>query len=161
MARVVGLVVLLVSAGTLFPGQGAAQAASDCDYASCALRIRGGSVLAGEAAREVGRYGRFSSPDVRGLMEESDSAAYYFGIVEDNYASGQVRSLIGVVALVLSPFAAIGWQGSPGEWIAYGVLIGGFGLIWSGGRRLGTARRAMADAIWWYNSDIVSSTGAR
>lgn len=160
MARIVGFVVLLVSSGALFPGHGAAQAPSDCDYASCALRIRGRSVLAGEAATEVGRYGFFSSPEVRPLMEASDSASYYFSIVEDNYGSGQYRSLIGVVSLFLSPFAIGGWEGSPGAWIGWGMLIGGAGLIWSGNRRLGTARHAMADAIWWYNSTMVLSAPA-
>ncbi len=157
MVRIAALVVLLVSSGVLFPGHGVAQVSSDCDYASCALRIRGGSVLAGEAAREMGRYGYFSSPDIRPLLEASDSASYYFSIVEDNYGSGRVRELVGLVALLFSPFAIGGWEGSPGEWIGYGMLIGGAGLTWSGGRRLSRARSAMADAIWWYNSDVVSS----
>ena len=154
--RIAGLVVLLVSSGALFPDHGVAQGSSDCDYASCALRIRGGSVLAGEAAREVGRYGYFSSPDIRPLLQPFDSASYYFSIVEDNYGSGRVRDLVGLVALLFSPLAIGGWESSPGEWIGYGMLIGGAGLVWSGNRRLSAARSAMADAIWWYNSEIVS-----
>ena len=153
---IAGLVVLLVSSGALFPDHGVAQGSSDCDYASCALRIRGGSVLAGEAAREVGRYGYFSSPDIRPLLQPFDSASYYFRIVEDNYGSGRVRDLVGLVALLFSPFAIGGWESSPSEWIGYGMLIGGAGLVWSGNRRLSAARSAMADAIWWYNSAIVS-----
>ena len=160
MARIAGLVVLLVGNGALFPGHGVAQAASDCDYASCALRIHGRSILAGEAAREVGRYGRFSSPEVGPLMEVSDSASYYFSIVEENYTPGQVMSLIGVVAFAFSPLAIGGWEGSPGEWIGWGMLTGGFGLIWSGNRRIRAAGNAMADAVWWYNADIVSSSSA-
>lgn len=161
MPRIVGLVVLLVSSGALFPGRGIAQAASDCDYASCALRIRGRSILAGEPAVEVGRYGYFSSPDMRPLIEVSDSAAYYFSIVENNYKPGQIMALVGSVAFIFSPIAIGGWEGSPGAWIGWGMLIGGGWLVWSGNRRIRTARNAMGDAIWWYNSDIVSSTGPR
>ena len=157
MARIAGFVVLLVGSGALSPGRGVAQAASDCDYASCALRIHGRSVLAGEATREVGRYGRFSSPELGPLMEVSDSASYYFSIVEDNYGRGQIMSLIGGMAFVFSPIAIVGWDDSPGEWIGWGMLVGGFGLVWSGNRRIRTARNAMSDAIWWYNSTMVSS----
>ena len=64
-----GLALILnIVIGVLLPSHGVAQARSDCDYASCALRIRGKSVLAGKAAIEVGRYGFFSSPEARSLM---------------------------------------------------------------------------------------------
>ena len=167
MGRIVGLILLLFSGLSFCRNQAVAQVSSpavgECDYAACALRVRGGAVLAGEKAVEVGRFGFFSSPEVRPLMEASDSAAYHFSVVEGNHGSGQVMSLIGVVSLFLSPLAIGGWEGSAGEWIGYGMLIGGGGLFWSGNRRLGTARRAMADAIWWYNSTLVSAppTGPR
>ena len=157
MAQIVGLVVLLVASGAVFPVPGVAQVSSDCDYASCALRIRGRSILAGEPAVEVGRYGYFSGPDISPLLEASDSAAYYFRIVEDNYTPGRVMGLIGGVAFAFSPIAIGGWEGSPGERIGWGMLVGGFGLLWFGNRRIRTAVNAMGDAVWWYNFDVVSS----
>ena len=69
-------------------------ASASCSYETCALRLSRRAVLAGREGREVASYGFFAAPRLRPLIELSDSASYYVGIVEENHTSG-LRSPLG------------------------------------------------------------------
>jgi hypothetical protein len=138
-----------------------AQVADTCSYETCALRIVEDKVLAGADGREIARPGLFSPPRLRPLLEVSDSASFYIEVLENNYTSGQVMSLLGLIAVSI-PYLMQreSFEGPPAA-IAVGLSLGGAAAVIIGGIRSRRARTALANAIWWYNLALTRTGGER
>lgn len=123
----------------------------DCSYLICALRLDRNDVLAGQAGAEVASYGLFSPPDLESLMAASDSASYYYEIVQNKHRSGAVVGLLGVLSFTAGYVVL-----ERTDQDAVGVSLGTVGLVASffGGRRVRQARSALSSAVWWYNADL-------
>lgn len=131
-------------------------ALAECTYRTCALWRSGSEVLAGAEGTEVGSFGMFDSPDLRPLIELSDSAAYHFAVVERNYASGSFMSFFGLLSY-FGGFALIQGKRETDARIIGSILAGAgltAGLI--GRRRMTRADGAMNRSIWWHNEALAT-----
>jgi hypothetical protein len=148
---IIGVVSLLVLVDVM-PAQ--VTPGASCSYRSCALRIHGNRILAGAEARQVASLGRFQPPRLRPLAEVSDSVSFYLDLVERNYTSGRVLSLVGAFVFATSFFFLQEQDFDGAEPIALGLGVGGVVVQFIGSRRIRTANHALADAIWWYNAEL-------
>jgi len=146
---------LAAAAGLLGPTPTAAQ---ECTYAACALRLQGGSIVAGAQPTTVTRLPFWSNPELRPWMVTSDSVENYVDVVEANWKSGNLLSysgmLVGVVGFALTrPFEA-GVTDDTRYWVGLGLMGAGIGLGLRGSSKQQRARDALSTAIWWYNGEL-------
>lgn len=140
----------------------AAQAPSDapprdCTYASCALRLSGRTIYAGQEGREAGSFGFFAAPQLRPLVELSDSASHYFAIVEENHRSGRIMSFAGQGMFTVAWVLLSAWDHrtlQTSDWITLGVGVAGTAAFIVGHRRTHRAEDALTKSIWWYNAAL-------
>lgn len=155
---------LLVVSFWLAAGSGKALAQSDtipptpCTYDSCALRMKGSTLLAGRDGLEVTSFGFLSAPKLRPWIEVSDSAASYALIVEHDYVSGQALTLSGILLALGGLVAIQGWNESSARWIGVGATAASLPMFLIGGRKVRRARDAMGSAIWWYNCTLADAS---
>ena len=131
----------------------------DCTYASCALRLSGRTIYAGQEGREVGSFGFFAAPPLRPLVELSDSASHYFAIVENNHRSGRIMSFAGTGMVYLAWGLLRAWDHrtfQTSDWITLGVGVAGMAGSIVGYRRTHRARDALTKSIWWYNAALAN-----
>jgi hypothetical protein len=140
---------------TLSPGMLAGQEQEGCTYYTCALRLRGGDLLAGVEGERITSFGFLSGPQLRPWMEVSDSASYYVDLVGSNYVSGKTMSLVGTLMWVGGVLAVEGLDRDGQRAAGLAVSLTGLTLFLIGNSRVGRAGAAMQSAIWWYNASLV------
>ena len=133
-----------------------AMAAQDSGYDENALWVesRQGNlrILRGVEGTVVARAGIFHGPKVANLVIQSDSALAEAKVFERDYEPGQWVAAFGIATLG----AAIGASRIPdiNPVIQVGLYATSFAAIGFGGKKLESAYRALAKAIWWYNRDL-------
>jgi len=152
------LLMLVVSGVATVSAQANGGEGTQCTYATCALRVDGSWVVSGSEGRRIGELGFLSIPTLRPWIEVSDSASYYYRVVEDHYVSGQVAGMAGLLLWTAGYVGARGWAGTDKEWIALGVGLGGLGLTIHGARKMNRSRDAIQSTIWWYNGTLADGS---
>lgn len=126
------------------------EALGQCDYDTCALRIKYGwstKLVAGTEEREITGLGMFPSSDpIELLGERSDLAASLYQDFRSQQATGSILILGGLAMLVGSVFAAPDNQG-----LGAALAFGGLGIMLGGSYAQMSAHNKASMAVWEYN----------
>lgn len=140
-----------------------AAASTLCTWDSCALRVEDGRILRGVQGIPVGRLGFLGATHLSPLVAPTDSARYYAGVFDRNYASGSRMSLLGQVGAGLCLLFVLDRSGRTDgnadqwrneDWALLGGLVASMGVSQYGVTKIGRANRALSRAMWWSNREL-------
>ena len=144
-----------VSAGTPAVRSPTPNAPADCDYNTCALRMKlswgNWRILRGAQEQRVGTLGVFSAPRVESIVATSPEAVAEARTIRSDYTSGAVLQMVGVL-LMSAGLAFASDHSSDG--LAFAGLLGGSAVLYYGVSRQQRAFNALHKTIWLYNGSL-------
>ena len=135
--------------------QNSANAPTDCDYNTCALRMKlsRGSwrIIGGAQENQVAKFGLFTAPNLESIVASSPEAQFEARTFRNNYTSGEVLQALGVVLMGAGIAAA---SANESAVIPFTGVLGGGALLFYGVTRRVRAFNALNKTIWLYNRSL-------
>jgi hypothetical protein len=132
-----------------------ARGSVDCDYYSCALRMKlswgNWLILRGSDDRRVEKLGMFRTANVQSLVASSPEAVTEARVFERNYMPGEVWQAIGAIVLIAGAASADQDRSAVGP---VAGVVSGSGLLFYGVFRSVRAINALHKSIWIYNGSL-------
>jgi hypothetical protein len=133
----------------------APSASADCDYNTCALRMklsRGAwRIIRGEQGERVGTLGAVRAPMLESIVATSPEAVAEARTFRSNYTSGAVLQIVGTLLMAAGIGAA---EGHHSDVIAVTGVAGGAALLFYGVSRYAHAFNTLHKTIWLYNGSL-------
>lgn len=144
-----------VSPGTPAVSSPTPNASADCDYNTCALRMKlswgNWRILRGAQEQRVGTLGTFSAPRIESIVATSPEAVAEARTIRSDYTSGAVLQMVGVLLMGAGVAAA---SGSDSDVLPFAGVLGGGALLFYGVSRHVRAFNALHKTIWLYNGSL-------
>ncbi len=132
-----------------------ANASTDCDYNTCALRMKlswgNWRIIRGEQERQVAKLGMFRAPNIESIVATAPGALVEVRTFRENYSSGEVLQVLGVL-LMGAGIATASTNGS--DALPLSAVAGGGAFLLYGVSRHVSAFNALHKAIWLYNRSL-------
>ena len=145
----------VVSAPTIAVRSPATNAPADCDYNTCALRMKlswgNWRILRGEREAEVAKLGMFNAPNIESIIGTSPEALAEVRTFRKNYTSGEVMQVLGVLLMSVGIASA---SSNDSDAVPFTAMVGGGALLFYGVSRHVTAFNALHKTIWLYNRSL-------
>lgn len=133
----------------------ATKAPADCDYNTCALRMKlswgNWRIVRGEREQQVAKLGMFKAPKVESLVATSPEALAEVGTFRKNYSSGEILQLVGVLLMGAGIASA---SANDSDVLPITAVAGGGAVLFYGVSRSVTAFNALHKSIWLYNRSL-------
>lgn len=133
----------------------AANAPADCDYNTCALRMKlawgNWRIIRGEQDQQVAKLGMFRAPNLESIVATSPEALAEVRTFRKNYTSGEVLQVLGVLLMGAGIASA---SGNDSAALPFTAVLGGGAVLFYGVSRHVTAFNALHKTIWLYNRSL-------
>lgn len=133
----------------------ATSAPADCDYNTCALRMKlswgNWRILRGEHEQQVVKLGMFNAPNIESVVATSPEALAEVRTFRKNYTSGEVTQLLGVLLMSVGIASA---SANHSDAVPFTAIVGGGAMLFYGVSRHVTAINALHKTIWLYNRSL-------
>jgi hypothetical protein len=133
----------------------ATSAPADCDYNTCALRMKLSwghwRILRGEHEQQVAELGMFTAPNIESVIATSPEALAEVRTFRKNYTSGEVIQVLGVLLMSVGIASA---SANHSYAVPFTAIAGGGAMLFYGVSRHVTALNALHKTIWLYNRSL-------
>jgi len=127
---------------------------STCSYDRCALALHRGFwssyLVRGDGVTRVARIG-FRAPTLADFAARQDSAGFYFRQFRAQHTSGNWLQLLGALTAVAGQVVV---YESRQDVVGTGILLVGYGVLFTGGERTRRGANSLQRAIWYYNRTL-------